>query len=294
MNPDQIRTTTLKALFSNDKLEGVLTLKGGTAMKLHGLTERESQDLDFSIRESIRFSKEKEGPVFEKCIQDEFNKYGYKVLNFLFKDKPATRKDGLPPYWGGYEITFSIMPNERFEQLSPKQLQNATMYAESIEGNKKRIQIDLSFDEYTAGRVSKKIDGIDVYLYSPLMIIYEKIRASCQQLPSYELASSKKTRARDLYDIYRILTDIQHVNLYDDVLNPSNHSIIRIMFDLKGVNLKLIPEIQSYKEELRRDYEDHVLPLIPRDKNPPEFDFLFSYAMELFLKLYQQLISSHY
>ena len=38
----------------------------------------------------------------------------------------------------------------------------------------KKIQIDLSFEEYTDPRTTTEIDGIKIYLYSSLMIIYEK------------------------------------------------------------------------------------------------------------------------
>ena len=48
MNADEIRLTIIKAIFSTPQLEDILTLKGGNAMKLQGLTDRESQDLDFA------------------------------------------------------------------------------------------------------------------------------------------------------------------------------------------------------------------------------------------------------
>lgn len=288
MNADQIRLTVIKSIFSNPQLEEILTLKGGNAMKLQGLTDRQSQDLDFSIQENIRLSIEQDGPLFLQSLENEFNPLGYQVINFKFEEKPSKRTAITPPYWGGYQIEFSILKEEIFYHLTEKQLKNINAYAESIEDGKKRIQIDLSFDEFTDTRIKERINDVDVYLYSPLMIIYEKIRASCQQLPQYKIGMNKK-RARDLFDIYTILTNINYIDLYDEILNPNNLYIIRKMFDLKGVSLNLITKIEEIKEELREDYESKVIPQVPRNQSVPDFDYLFSFNNELFMKLYTAL-----
>ena len=54
MNAVEIRRTVIKSIFSTPQLEDILTLKGENDMKLQGLTDTESQDLDFSIKENIR------------------------------------------------------------------------------------------------------------------------------------------------------------------------------------------------------------------------------------------------
>lgn len=120
------------------------------------------------------------------------------------------------------------------------------------------------------------------------MIIYEKIRASCQQLPHYTLGMNKK-RARDLFDIYTILTNIKHVDLYDEVLHSDNLYIIRKMFAIKEVSIDLIPKIEEIKEELREDYESKVIPQVPGNQSIPDFDYLFAFNNELFMKLYTLL-----
>lgn len=98
------------------------------------------------------------------------------------------------------------------------------------------------------------------------MIIYEKIRASCQQLPEYTVGMNKK-RARDLFDIYTILTNIKHIDLYDEVLNPDNLYIIDKMFSIKDVSIELIQKIETIKEELREDYLNKVIPQVPGDQS---------------------------
>src|SRR5699024_613090 len=101
---------------------------------------------------------------------------------------------------------------DKFDTLNDKQKNNINAYAESIEYGKKKIKIDLSFEEYTEPSIEAQLNEYTIYLYSPLMIVYEKIRASCHQLPEYKL-SSKKTRARDLYDIYTMLTHKEQMDL---------------------------------------------------------------------------------
>ena len=288
MDAETIKRTTLKAVFSDEHLESVLTLKGGNALNLHGLTQRESQDLDFSIKESIRLSAEEEGKVFKEKITAAFREQGYQLLSYKFQDKPRVRNDRTPPFWGGYVITFSIIKEKELQTLKDKGIQNFNAYAESMGDGSKKIQIDLSFEEYTDPRVTTEIDGTTVYLYSPLMIVYEKIRASCQQLEEYTL-SSDKTRARDLYDIYSTLTDISNVELREAVVNPDNFQILRRMFALKAVPIELIPEVSSIKARLQADYEQSVLPQIPANIDHPDFEYLFAYNMALFDELYKKL-----
>jgi hypothetical protein len=51
-------------------------------------------------------------------------------------------------------------------------------------------------------------DGYTVYVYTPLMVIYEKLRALCQQVEYYSthiVSTHRRGRARDFFDIYSIL-----------------------------------------------------------------------------------------
>ena len=83
---------------------------------------------------------------------------------------------------------------------------------------------------------SYDLEGTTIYLYSPLMLVYEKIRASCQQLEDYKLVGNK-TRARDLYDIYKILTNPKQANLREAVLDQDNFYILENIFKAKDVPL---------------------------------------------------------
>lgn len=288
MTPENIRNTILKAIYSEDELLDTLVLKGGNALRLHGVTNRESQDLDFSIGEEIRFTEENEGQLLKETLTSFFSDEGYLVNAFIFKDKPKKRKNGLPPFWGGYSITFSIIDIEKYKEKIEKEDDNLSKYAESLLDGTKKIEIDLSFDEYTANKISQKIDDTTIYLYSPLMIVYEKMRASCQQLDEYPLTSSK-VRARDLYDIYTTLTNHQFIDLKEEVLNSENFYILKKIFELKEVPLDLLLKLDAKKEDLNYDYEANVKPQIPKNEDAVEFEYLFDYNTDLFRELYGKL-----
>jgi predicted nucleotidyltransferase component of viral defense system len=288
MHPDKIRNTIITSIFSNDDFLDILTLKGGIAMRLLDLTNRESSDLDFSITEGKRLSKEIEGKQIEKQLNQSFEEIGYKVISLKFSDKPLKRKVITPPYWGGYQIEFSIISLDKFHDLNEKQKSNINAYGESIENGKKKIKIDLSFEEYTKPRIETQLNDYTIYLYSPIMIVYEKIRASCQQLPEYKLGT-EKARARDLYDIYTMLTHKKQIDLKNEVFNEDNFYIIKKMFELKNVDFPLMLKLETIKHDLSSDYENNVLPQIPGNQETPSFDYLFSYNNEIFKDLYKQI-----
>lgn len=81
MTPDEIRNTILKAIYSDNDLKEDLVLKGGNALKFYDITDRASQDLDFSIKESIRYQKENEGEKLRALILDAFKQVGFWLLD---------------------------------------------------------------------------------------------------------------------------------------------------------------------------------------------------------------------
>ena len=290
MKPDDIRNIILKAIFSDSDLKENLVLKGGTALKLHNITDRSSQDLDFSIEESIRYDKDVEGKKLQGLISDAFKQIGFLVVGFEFIEKPKKRKRDLPPFWGGYKISFAIVDTEKYQEKidlqDPNKMKELSKYGEALENNSKKIEIDLSYDEYVADKDSYDLEGTTIYLYSPLMIVYEKIRASCQQLDDYKLVGDK-TRARDLYDIYKTLTNKGQIDLREAVLNQDNFYILENIFQAKDVPLELMLKLDSKKTELAEDYKAKVVPQIPA-KEIEKFEFLFSYNDQLFKDLFKK------
>ncbi len=49
-----------------------------------------------------------------------------------------------------------------------------------------QFTIDISKFEFTEGKRPRDIEGAVVFIYSPEMLAIEKLRALCQQLPSYK------------------------------------------------------------------------------------------------------------
>lgn len=290
MTPDEIRNTTLKAIFSNERLNKNLVLKGGNALKLYGIVERESQDLDFSIKETIRFTEKEEGKEFQKSISEAFIKKGYFVNDFKFILKPKERHESLPPFWGGYKITFTLLDTSLYQDIiasqAPENMKELNRYAIPLEGDGKKIEIDLSYDEYVESKLDYDLDGTKIYLYSPIMIVYEKIRASCQQLDEYPLTTNK-TRARDLYDIYKSLTNSKQMELREQVLSVENFYILENIFRVKEVPFSLMKKLETKKEDLMIDYEEKVLPQVS-SRNQEDFEFIFDYNQKLFNDLYKK------
>ena len=290
MTPDEMRNTILKAIYSDSDLKENLVLKGGNALKLYNITDRSSQDLDFSIKESIRYEKENEGKKLQDLISDAFQQVGFLVVGFEFIEKPKKRNKDLPPFWGGYKISFAIVDTEKYQDKidlqDPDKMKELSKYGENLENNSKKIEIDLSYDEYVADKKSYDLEGTTIYLYSPLMLVYEKIRASCQQLDDYKLVGNK-TRARDLYDIYKILTNTRQTNLREAVLDQCNFYILENIFKAKDVPLELMLKLDSKKSDLAEDYKTKVIPQISADEIE-EFDYIFFYNKNLFENLFKE------
>lgn len=287
--PIFFRDLAIKGIFSDDDLFEILTLKGGNAMALLDITDRASQDLDFSIKQGIRLTQDEDAPKFKKALERTFEEEGYRIIDFKFDVKPKKTKRELPPFWGGYSINFKVMDEETYEKTYDVSDQKRSSMALQLEGGKKKIEIDISLEEYTEDRIQMKLDEYQIHIYSPLMIVYEKMRALCQQLPDYEYASFEKTRARDLYDIYIAIQKSQSLELREQILSSSNVHILSEMFKAKNVSLELLLKIESYREQLEDDFNQRVTPQIADRKNVPDFDFLFEFNIELIKEVYALL-----
>lgn len=287
--PIFFRDLAIKGIFSDDDLFEILTLKGGNAMALLDITDRASQDLDFSIKQGIRLTQDEDAPKFKKALERTFEEEGYRIIDFKFDVKPKKTKRELPPFWGGYSINFKVMDEETYEKTYDVSDQKRSSMALQLEGGKKKIEIDISLEEYTEDRIQMKLDEYQIHIYSPLMIVYEKMRALCQQLPDYEYASFEKTRARDLYDIYIAIQKSESLELREQILSSSNVHILSEMFKAKNVSLELLLKIESYREQLEDDFNQRVTPQIADRKNVPDFDFLFEFNIELIKEVYALL-----
>lgn len=204
---NEIKRCTLQAMMKDDLLMQGLVLKGGNALQLaYDITNRGSIDIDFSMENEFKDKDfERLSRVFGEYLNEEFAEIGLVAYDVKFIKKPKT---GSIPEWRGYNLEFKLIEREKFEKFGDDIgaiRRNAIKINESTQEVK--YTVDISSYEYVDKAIKKDIDGLILRVYTPEMILIEKVRALCQTMPKYkEIVSSarQKKRARDLYDIWMI------------------------------------------------------------------------------------------
>ncbi len=277
---ENVKRLTTIAMFSDDDLMEMLVLKGGNAMDIiYGITERASIDLDFSM--SLDF-KEGELAIIEvkiiKALQDTFSAEGYTVFDVKFLQRPQ-KVVMAELFWGGYRVNFKLIENGRFEE-STDSLEFLRRNARVIGVNgKKTFQIDISKFEYCDEKVAEHLDGYTIYVYTPKMIVFEKVRAICQQMPEYKkiITTIRQTpRARDFFDIYMLLSRFT-VDLYSE----DSIGLLKTIFEIKKVPLELLHDIHKHRDYHRLDF-DSLRDTVRGRSELKAFDFYFDYVVDKF------------
>lgn len=146
-------------------------------------------------------------------------------------------------------------------------------------GRGKKFLIDVSRHEYVDHKQSVEFEGYIIYVYSPDMIVCEKLRAICQQMPEYSpiirRARPGGARARDFVDIYYLVTILGL-----DLITDRHQEMIAEMFDRKRVPLSLIGRIQHYREFHRADFAAVQATMSP-DIVLEAFDTYFDFTLDL-------------
>ncbi len=283
ITPDKIKALTIKGLVSDDELMETLILKGGNAISLgHNISNRASYDLDFSIIDGD-FKKElKEiGTIMETSLADTFKNEGYHLFDFKIQAKPAVSKEGTVDFWGGYAVEFKIISNELYGK-NKKDIdsvrRNAIAY---LPNNSPKIQIEISKHEFVESPEAHQIDGLTFYVYPLKLIVFEKLRAICQQVPEYSSvipSFTPRARAKDFYDIY-ILLEESGISIEDN----QNKDILRKVFDAKKVPYDFLRKIRENKEIHEQNFASlrDTVPAIEKE-NLKDFDFYFNYVVDFF------------
>lgn len=268
---EYIRRITITALFSDDVLFERLALKGGNALTLaYRISPRTSLDLDFSIEDDFDDPLDIERRIF-RALADRFDSAGFIVFDMSFEAKPRIRHETQSPRWGGYLVRFKVIEKRKAEILKGD---IAAMRRDStvIGPEQRRVfSIDLSKYEYTRGKVPFEIDNYTVYVYTPAMIVLEKLRAICQQMPEYMPRRNSSPRARDFFDIHLVISNTGMV-----VSASENLELARHIFAAKEVPLELISRIATQKEFHRPDWES-VKSFIAEAVE--EFDYYFDFVV---------------
>lgn len=275
----KVRKLAIVAIFSDDDLLERLVLKGGNAIDLvHGLSTRSSQDLDFSMEDEFAIAELdsiRDRLAFR--LSETFRPEGYEVFDVKLYERPSVRKPGLPQFWGGYRLEFKIIEIEKLKKLEGD-AQRAQRSALVI-GPKQRkvLEVDISKFEFCKGKEQRLMDGYTIYVYSPAMIVAEKLRAICQQMPEYEASvptPSRSPRARDFFDIFTVANAFQV-----DFAAEGFHDLLRHVFGSKAVPISLLAKIADHREYHRDNFfavQDTIVSNVPvRD-----FDFYVDFVVD--------------
>lgn len=279
MDLNEIKKLVIIAMFSNDDLMDMFVLKGGNALGIiHGVISRSSYDFDFSIEGEI--SEKNTSSIFNKIqrvMEKTFRTVGYEVFDMTFKQKPLRLSPDMQDFWGGYRVEFKIIDVKKYKVLNGQMnflRKNATVVGPA---NKKKLVIEISKFEYCTPKQESNLDGYTIYVYTPPMIVLEKLRAICQQMPEYlKIVKSPlgSARARDFFDIY---ATIERFKI--DLKTAENLELLKNIFTAKKVPLKLLGKISHYREYHRDDFIAVENTVAPSTKLK-DFDFYFDYVLK--------------
>jgi hypothetical protein len=255
-----------------------LVLKGGNALNLVlEIGTRASVDIDLSMENDFP-PKELEAirSRLENRLQEVFNAEHYHVFDVTLEPKPDSVSPALAKFWGGYLATFKLIEEKRLKQCAGDL---SAMRRNSLKvGAKGKFEIDISKFEYCARKRAVDMDGFQVFVYSNEMIVAEKLRAICQQMPEYGPVVHRtrpgSARARDFLDIYTLIT---HFKL--DITAPKNLELTKLVFEAKRVPIELLGKIGGFREFHRADFKS-VVDTVKPGVALQDFDFYFDFVLQ--------------
>jgi len=271
----EIRLACIAALASEEYLMDLLVLKGGNALDLvHGVGSRTSLDLDYSIENDVE-DVERFEEVLLLALSKKMESLGLAMTGATFQVRP--KESGFDPRFGGFRLEFMVTTRELYESLGGDvQALGRTAFV-SGPNHRRKFRIEISRFEYCEWKTTAKIEGTTIYVYSPEMIVAEKLRALCQQMPSYLYRSNKTPRSRDFYDIY---VCIQHSGV--ELRNPDFADLLKQVFLAKEVPISLLRELGSYRAFHSTGWSG-VMVAVADELDP--FDFYFDYVVSEVEKL---------
>ncbi|WP_312938411.1 nucleotidyl transferase AbiEii/AbiGii toxin family protein [Stutzerimonas nitrititolerans] len=273
-----IKNLAIQAMFSDDELLEQLVLKGGNAMALvHQISARASVDLDFSLQQDFSENLEVVQERIHRALIDTFRASGFEVFDFKMVEKPKTLSPDMETFWGGYGVEFKLATTEVHAQHSAD-IEILRRLAINL-GQGTKFLIDISRFEYVHDKQKWDFDGTIIYVYSPMMIVCEKLRAICQQMEGYASIVKRgypgSARPKDFVDIHTLLRALE--------LDLTSEQMLRIlvsMFEAKKVPLSFLGQVKDqYDFHLAgfSSVEDTVSP----DFDLKEFRFYFDYVTDL-------------
>jgi hypothetical protein len=265
---DVIRCAIIAALFSDDELYDHLVLKGGNALRLiYKLQERTSLDIDFSLDTDLG-DLDATRQRLTWVLRDRLDSVGYLPLDERLEERPADPAT----LWGGYLLTFKVIAkaeHARFAGDLEALRRNAVSFGAL---QRRNWHVEISKYEYCKGKILSEIDFQSIFVYSPEMLAIEKLRALCQQLPSYPHRAHPTARARDFYDIHALVTRIP---LRLESTDPEQ---ARAIFKAKSVPISLLRQLNQTRPFHAPDWPSVQL---STTGTLHSFDFYFDFVVDL-------------
>jgi predicted nucleotidyltransferase component of viral defense system len=276
---EKIKRIAAVALVSDDVLMEKLVLKGGNAINIiHQLSSRASIDLDYSMEGDFTSDEllDIESRV-KKSLETTFKENGYQIFDLKFSEKPEKVAERVKHFWGGYAVEFKIMESDKYDGFdSINDLRNNAIVINK--NNSTKYTIDISKHEFVDKKIDYEIDGYTLFAYSPEMIICEKIRALCQQVPAYKTivqSMTPKSRARDFFDIYTLIT---HFGI--DLTQTENVELLKNILAAKNVPVDFIGEISNSKNLHEESYAG-LKDTVKASEEIEAFNFYFEFVTKL-------------
>lgn len=276
----EIRKLVIISLFSDDDLMDIFVLKGGNALDIaHDINSRASVDIDISIESD--FSQDELETVrkkIERALKVTFREAGFEVFDINIQPQPTRQYPETKEFWGGYTLEFKIIEKEKYKIYGSdidSLRRNATVVGDR---DRRKFKVDISKFEYCKTKEEVILDGYTIYVYTPLMVVYEKLRAICQQMDEYVkmVGTHKRGRAKDFFDIYTIL---ENTDSQIDFYAPQNLEVLKEIFKAKRVPLHLLGKIVNERES-HRDSFSAVRDAVYANVDIEDYDFYFDYVVE--------------
>lgn len=282
---EEIKRLVVIAMFSDDVLLERLVLKGGNALDLiHRISTRASRDVDFSMQGD--FAKEDLDAIkdrVETTLKQTLGEARLEVFDVKMEEVPKGLTADMADFWGGYGVEFKVIGKAKFQELRGETEAIRKQALKLGTGDSTKFSIDISKYEYTTGKESQELSGYRIFVYSPEMMVCEKLRAICQQMPEYGPIVKRNraggARARDFVDIHTLVTERGL-----EMASPANQALLRHIFVAKRVPVPLLKLVQNYREFHRENF------LAVKDTVKPgallkDFDFYFDFVLELVARL---------
>ena len=289
---EKLRKLTIIGLFADDDLMDIFVLKGGNALELaYKLHSRASMDIDISLAQDfddLGWSVEEVSAKIQESMIRTFKEEQYHVFDFKMSHRPNKKTENIDKHWGGYAVEFIVISVEKAKE-SRMDLDKMRKSSIAVAGSKKVLKVDISKYEFVEPSKQTEFEDYIIKVYTPRMIIFEKIRAICQQMPEYQklMKSSSSPRPRDFYDIYMIVTQLDPEL---DITSKENIEMLRNFFDIKKTPLGLIKKIQepTIKEFHSASFSSVEDTVINKAALMP-FSFYYEYVINLISPLYKKI-----